>query len=700
MKRTFEFIFTVLLLVLLISSLASCDDLANLVKPSEECAHAWRDASCTAPKTCKKCLMTEGEALPHSYSKAVVEATCIKNGYTEYTCEVCGDNYRKNPVNAVGHTVSDWIFDKQATETEPGEKHRECLSCGVIIEKETVAPHTHTMQSVSSLKPTCDSDGYNAHERCSICGYSEDYLPIPALGHYWGAWTSNGDGTHTHVCLNDETHVVTEYCSGGELGTDPLICTLCGGEYDYAPTSGNSRYGYDALGKYAKGEQLQALYKQLQVGAEAFAISEDNVSEEDGYYIIGEYDYAALSLTSDEAMGVWKIFYIDNPSYYWLSSVAVTRGDDILLSVSRDYIYSEYRAEYNNAINAMVASCRLLITPDMSELEKAVKIAEFIVSNMEYAYEEDGVTPVDDAWAHNMVGFVQYNLGVCESYSKTFMYLCLLNDIDCIMGSGYGDGDKHVWNYVSIDGVWYGVDLTWTDTEGSAARFDRFGMSDSLIHSDHTLHSTESFGVDFTYAIPEISDTSIELTELFKNGKSQGLYTSIETAMLAITDADAEYEIYIGFYGDFVGAQEHTLKITETPNVKKLTFSGLNKFGGEAYLDHNSVLNIEADLKLNGNVEFKNLELKGEGTVDLNNCKLTLSGATVYFGLKITGNTEGSEIEVLVTRHAYLNASVDVYLITVGDKTLVFAEDSTVHTFDGESLYTSNGATVNVTNRI
>ena len=31
-------------------------------------------------------------------------------------------------------------------------------------------------------------------------------VSIPALGHDWGKWTSNGDGTHTHVCKRDKTH--------------------------------------------------------------------------------------------------------------------------------------------------------------------------------------------------------------------------------------------------------------------------------------------------------------------------------------------------------------------------------------------------------------------------------------------------------------------------------------------------------------
>ncbi len=699
MKKILRPILTVLLLAIVISSLAACDALVALISPSEECNHAWREATCTAPKTCRKCLLTDGEALPHSYTEEVVAPTCIKDGYTLVKCSECGESHKESTVPTTGHVISDWIFDKQPTDTEAGEKHKECTVCGKVTETEKIEAHVHTMESVPALAPTCEEMGYEAHERCSVCGYSDNHETTPALGHAWGEWISGDNGTHSRACSNDPAHVETESCSGGDSSADELICAVCGGSYDYAPAPGNSRYGYDFLGKHAKGEAMQSLYKKLQASAEAFAVSEDNVSKTESYYVIGEHDYATLGLTSDEAMGVWKMFYVDNPSYYWLSSIAVTYGDDLLLTVDHDYIYAEYRAEYDIAIAEMVADSALIMTPGLSELEKAVRITDYIVTGMEYAYEDDGVTPVSAIWAHNIVGFAQYGYGVCETYAKTFMYLCSLNGIECIMGTGLADGESHAWNYVRIDGVWYGADITWTDTAGDEARFDRFGMSDSLIHSNHVLHGSDTFGVDFIYEIPEISDTSIELTELRKDGEGLGLYPSIEAAILDMTDKDAVYELYIGFYGDFVGAEEHDLKLTELPNVKKLTITGINKFVGEGYLDQNSALNIAADLKLNGNVVFKNLNVKGEGTIDLNNNKLTLAGNSVYVSLKVNGTTEGSEIEVLSSRHACLNGAVNAYLVTV-DSTLIFGADSTVTNYNGESVFTSGGATVNITNRI
>lgn len=47
-----------------------------------QCSHEWTEADCTTPKTCSKCDLTEGEALPHQWQ----DATCTQ----VKTCILCG----------------------------------------------------------------------------------------------------------------------------------------------------------------------------------------------------------------------------------------------------------------------------------------------------------------------------------------------------------------------------------------------------------------------------------------------------------------------------------------------------------------------------------------------------------------------------------------------------------------------------------
>lgn len=63
------------------------------------------------------------------------------------------------------------------------------------------------------------------------CGY---VLTEAQAGHTWGAWSSNGDGTHTRRCTVDgcTKGVETESCSGGTATChSKAICDACGSEY-------------------------------------------------------------------------------------------------------------------------------------------------------------------------------------------------------------------------------------------------------------------------------------------------------------------------------------------------------------------------------------------------------------------------------------------------------------------------------------
>ena len=50
-----------------------------------ECEHIWVDANCTTPKTCEKCLETDGDPIGHIPN--VDDGDCT----TEITCSVCGE---------------------------------------------------------------------------------------------------------------------------------------------------------------------------------------------------------------------------------------------------------------------------------------------------------------------------------------------------------------------------------------------------------------------------------------------------------------------------------------------------------------------------------------------------------------------------------------------------------------------------------
>lgn len=83
--------------------------------------------------------------------------------------------------------------------------------------------------------PTCTTG-----KTCEKCG-----AEYGVLGHDWGAWTPNYDGTNTHTrrCKRSNCDAVeTGSCSGGYAACDSLgMCETCGGSY----------YGGHAWGKWS-----------------------------------------------------------------------------------------------------------------------------------------------------------------------------------------------------------------------------------------------------------------------------------------------------------------------------------------------------------------------------------------------------------------------------------------------------------------
>ena len=96
-----------------------------------------------------------------------------------------------------------------------------CLSCGqtFMMTDDIVGKHIGGDET-----PTCTTG-----KTCSLCG--GDY---GKLGHDWGEWTANGNGTHSHACKRDGCDATeTKNCSGD--GSASCVtkgtCTTCGGAY-------------------------------------------------------------------------------------------------------------------------------------------------------------------------------------------------------------------------------------------------------------------------------------------------------------------------------------------------------------------------------------------------------------------------------------------------------------------------------------
>lgn len=251
---------------------------ANLVVCKHNLNSTWSSDSSSHWHECSICKGKE-DIVAHTYDQETVDeqykaspATCLSVA-TYYMSCVCGakgaDTFEiggKDPDNHSGILDPDWKSD--------GSKHwKEYSCCRAHAEEAAHSGGTATCQN-KAVCSTCnkpygdlgshvpastwskDASGHwhacqtpNCNEKlafaahtpgpaatedapqlCTVCGY--ELAPALAHTHVWGAWSSNGDGTHTRTCAKDSSHTETNACSGG-IATcqNSAICTVCNTAY-------------------------------------------------------------------------------------------------------------------------------------------------------------------------------------------------------------------------------------------------------------------------------------------------------------------------------------------------------------------------------------------------------------------------------------------------------------------------------------
>ena len=188
-------------------------------------------------------------------------ATCVSPPVYYTNCAYC---YRKgtdtyvHPWYGPDPNNHDLVHHdaKAPTCTEIGwDEYDTCSRCDYTTKVEIPAPgHDYTEKVV---KPTCEKGGYTLHT-CKNCHDSYKDQQTKTLLHWYGEWTSNGDGTHSATCKRkDCKHVGKTECAIVEFKQDEATRTLC-------PVCGNVSDGtHLALVEEVKAEGEHLPYGEL-----------------------------------------------------------------------------------------------------------------------------------------------------------------------------------------------------------------------------------------------------------------------------------------------------------------------------------------------------------------------------------------------------------------------------------------------------
>lgn len=261
-----------------VSATSQNNSTADLVVCQHNWNSTWSSDSFSHWHDCSICK-GKGDIAAHTYDQETVNeqykassATCL-SGTTYYMSCVCGakgaDTFEigdKDPDNHSGILNNDWKSNdtnhwkeysccRAHTEeaahsggTATCQNKAVCSTCnkpygnlGSHVPASTwskdASGHWHACQT-----PNCNEQlAFTAHtpgpaatedapQLCTVCSY--ELAPALEHTHVWGAWISNGDGTHTRTCAKDSSHTETNACSGG-IATcqSSAVCAVCNTAY-------------------------------------------------------------------------------------------------------------------------------------------------------------------------------------------------------------------------------------------------------------------------------------------------------------------------------------------------------------------------------------------------------------------------------------------------------------------------------------
>ena len=414
---------------------------------------------------------------------------------------------------------TDWQEVSKASCTQAGEAERYCIIC-YEFETRTIPKSEHSSVEYEGVEATCTEPGRTAGRYCKECnGILSGIVDVDAFG-------------HTEVI--DPALEPTDDKPGRTEGKHCSTCgevlikqtTIFSGNYS-DPERYHGDYAFNSLLSQSNGEKMTDFYAEIDAFASDFhaSLNDAKIKETDGNitYYLAEIVYSDNNITTEEALSVWNAYIKDHPLYYWISSRTTYTDDYITLIVDDEYIDGEVREKINIELYKTVENYILYLDGDGSSYGITLGLHDVIIEYADYAYQADGVTPSTNSSAHNILGVLLEGEGVCESYAKAFQMILNYCGINNVFVTGYA-GEAHGWNLVQLDdGKWYWYDLTWDDQPrwmlgvthnyfcvSSVDYVDwKDGVSSGSIKflKDHTPTPSGGTGINYSYELPEVSDT-------------------------------------------------------------------------------------------------------------------------------------------------------------------------------------------------
>lgn len=235
-------------------------------------------------------------------------------------------------------------------------------------------------------------------------------------------------------------------------------------------------------------------------------------------------------ITQEDISIIYRALRYDHPEIYWIQAYKYIVDGNNMYFYPTYLVNTEEKSLYDNQLEDWTDGIIKAVDKDWSDYEKELALYDFLVENTEYNLS----APLNQS----LISAVQGE-SVCLGYTKAFKYLCDKVGLECIVVEGISkDGVGHSWNKVNIDGNWYNVDSTNSNTaQMFSDSYDMFNITDELI----SLRYTENqIGGESTSG----ESTSGEST----SGESTSGESSIEFEYPIANSIEADYYNMKGLY--------------------------------------------------------------------------------------------------------------------------------------------------------
>lgn len=313
-------------------------------------------------------------------------------------------------------------------------------------------------------------------------------------------------------------------------------------------------YGRTVLSGFDNSNALLFVYDKI-----ASSMDDINNIIEDGADCKIEIDVSdgGYEVTPAEVETVIDLYARDYTGHFWFNkswNYSYYLNDKSIEIVTKIYMYcyagreetALAKQKYDSAADKLIAG----ITPKMPEFERELILHDRLAGHIAY---EDGDR------VHDAYGALINGKAVCEGYTKAFQYLLQKVGIQSFMATGTGNGGKHAWNIVRIDGKYYNVDLTWDDQESDTFHA-YFNLTDERIKEDHIFDTT-------VYKMPECISTDANYFAVY--GGIFNEFSADDLGALIKTNGK-KLHIYI------TGNMKEFKKDFEKNSVNMLTAAGIN----------------------------------------------------------------------------------------------------------------------------